>query len=230
MMFSYLFSPGTHALLFCPEYSHIMFSRVASAYWPFPVVADEHALTIRSESINWLPRPRSPDPFEPLPSGQSQGDQVICNVLSSNDLYYILGIPRSSAVDGLTLRRAYLSRSKVCHPECVSSLLVPPSSRRACSKCPGNPDATHAFQRVSVAYGVLSQPSLKRMYDARPSGDQSDFLHSHPCGYADETLKGVLLNIMNDYLDGNLEMIRTFLRKYTSLALCRHPTSPRSRQ
>ena len=81
------------------------------------------------------------------------------------------------------------------------------------SKCPGNPDATHAFQRVSVAYGVLSEPSLKRMYDARPSDDPSDFLRAHPRGYADETLQGVLLSIMSDYLDGNLEMIRTFLRQ-----------------
>lgn len=67
---------------------------------------------------------------------------------------------------------------------------------------------------MSIAYGVLSQPSLKRKYDARPDDDdRSDVLRSHPYGYADETLKGVLLSIVSDYLDGNLEMIRTLLRE-----------------
>ncbi|KAF8433686.1 hypothetical protein L210DRAFT_3649505 [Boletus edulis BED1] len=73
------------------------------------------------------------------------------------------------------LRRAYLSRSKACHPEFVSLLsfiLIHPS--------------THAFQKVSIARGVLSQPSPKRVYDASPNGDQPDFLRSPPCGYADE--------------------------------------------
>ena len=58
------------------------------------------------------------------------------------------------------------------------------------------------------------------MYDARPNNDQPDFLRSHPYGYADETLKGVLLSIVSDYLDGNLEMIRTLLREHA------HPSPP----
>ncbi|KAH0833135.1 hypothetical protein J3R83DRAFT_12132 [Lanmaoa asiatica] len=114
------------------------------------------------------------------------------------------GVPRSPDIDRLTLRRAYLSRSKACHPD----------------KCPGNPDATHAFQKLSIAYGVLSQPSLKRVYDARPSDDlESDFLRSYPYsyGHADETLKGVLLSIVSDYLDGNLEMMRTLLQAISDL-------------
>ncbi|KAI9567302.1 hypothetical protein HD554DRAFT_982785 [Boletus coccyginus] len=186
-----------------------MFSYVlspASSYWRLPPLFApardrERALTIRPECIDWLSRSRSPGPFEPLPPGQSQENirtREICEVLSTNDLYHILGVARSPVIDRLTLRRAYLSRSKACHPD----------------KCPGNPDATHAFQRVSIAYGVLSQPSLKRKYDARPDDDdRSDVLHSHPYGYADETLKGVLLSIVSDYLDGNLEMIRTLLRE-----------------
>ncbi|KAG8213204.1 hypothetical protein J3R82DRAFT_11669 [Butyriboletus roseoflavus] len=190
MMFSYLFSP-------------------ASSYRSFPISAAvkdrERALTISSECVDWLPRLRSPDPFEPLPLGQNQENirsREICEVLSTNDLYHILGVPRSPTIDRLTLRRAYLSRSKACHPD----------------KCPGNPDATHAFQKLSIAYGVLSDPSLKRMYDARPSDDQSDFLHSHPYGNADETLKGVLLNIISDYLDGNLEVIHTLLQAVSDLS------------
>ncbi|KAG6374296.1 hypothetical protein JVT61DRAFT_4318 [Boletus reticuloceps] len=176
----------------------------AFSYWRLPPFAagsaTDRALTTRRDCIDWLPQPRSPDPSEPPPAGQSRA-QGICEVLSTNDLYHILGVSRSPVIDRLTLRRAYLSRSKACHPD----------------KCPGNPDATHAFQRVSIAYGVLSQPSLKRMYDASPNGDQPDILRSPPCGYADETLKGVLLSIVSDFLDGNLEMIRTLLQAISDL-------------
>jgi hypothetical protein len=190
-----------------------------SSYWCPPLFATakdrERALTIHSECIDWLTRPRSPDPFEPGQSQENIRAREICEVLSTNDLYHILGVSRSPAIDRLTLRRAYLSRSKACHPESVSFLpLVLSRSEAARSKCPGNPDATHAFQRISIAYGVLSQPSLKRTYDARPNDDPPDFLRSHPYGYADETLKGVLLGIVSDYLDGNLEMIRTLLREH----------------
>ncbi|KIJ66761.1 hypothetical protein HYDPIDRAFT_174127 [Hydnomerulius pinastri MD-312] len=122
-------------------------------------------------------------------------------VLSSNDLYHILGVPRSPTIDRLTLRRAYLSRSKACHPD----------------KFPGNPDATYAFQKVSVAYDVLSKPSSKRIYDSRPSHAQADFFASRSASHADETLKGVLLSIVSDFLDGDLEMIRTLLRAISDL-------------
>ena len=220
-MFSYLLSPGM--LSFSAFVSSHMFFCSASSYWRLPLFTagkdHDRALTIRSD---WLPRSCSLGPTEPLPLGQSQENiraREICEVLSTNDLYHILGVDRSPAIDSLTLRRAYLSRSKACHPECVpfrSLMLTRAHGTR--SKCPGNPDATHAFQRVSVAYDVLSQPSLKRMYDARPAEEQSDFLRSPPLGYADETLKGVLLSIISDFLDGNLEMIRTLLREYTARA------------
>lgn len=42
---------------------------------------------------------------------------VIKEILAEDDLYKVLGISRSSPADRLTLRRAYLSRSKSCHPE-----------------------------------------------------------------------------------------------------------------
>ena len=100
-----------------------MFSLSACSYWRLPPFAAgkdcERALTIQSDCIDWLPRPRSP---EPLPSGQSQENiraREICEVLSTNDFYHILGITRAPAIDRLTLRRAYLSRSKACHPEFV---------------------------------------------------------------------------------------------------------------
>ena len=42
---------------------------------------------------------------------------VIKEILAEDDLYKVLGINRASPADRLTLRRAYLSRSKSCHPE-----------------------------------------------------------------------------------------------------------------
>lgn len=113
-----------------------MLPRIASSYRCFPLfgaVKDrERALTISSECVDWLPRPRSPDPIEPLPLGQSQENirsREICDVLSTNNLYHILGVPRSLAIDRLTLRRAYLSRSKACHPEFVPLSCSRPFSR-----------------------------------------------------------------------------------------------------
>lgn len=42
-------------------------------------------------------------------------------VLAHDDLYEILGVAKASSLDKIALRRAYLSRSKACHPECVLS-------------------------------------------------------------------------------------------------------------
>jgi hypothetical protein len=55
------------------------------------------------------------------PLQESSKLAVIQEILTQNDLYEILGVSRKAALDRLALRRAYLSRSKACHPEWVSS-------------------------------------------------------------------------------------------------------------
>lgn len=140
---------------------------------------------------------KSCDTLKSSPSSDRFYTQEMLQVLSSDDLYCILGVSRSPTIDKVTIRRAYLSRSRACHPD----------------KFPGNPDATSAFQKVSVAYDVLSNPTSKRTYDSRPA-------HSHPnydffaqsSPHADETLKGVLLSVFSEFLEGDFEMIRTLLR------------------
>lgn len=110
------------------------------------------------------------------------------------------------------LRRAYLSRSRACHPEYVSffsCVLLHLHSRY--SKFLGNPDATHAFQKVAVAYDVLSKPSLKRTYDARSSDPTYNVFVSHSSTHADETFRSVVIGVFNDFLDGDLEVIKTLL-------------------
>jgi hypothetical protein len=48
-------------------------------------------------------------------------DSFIQSVITESDLYAILGVSNSplASLDKQTLRRAYLARSKECHPECV---------------------------------------------------------------------------------------------------------------
>ncbi|KIK25071.1 hypothetical protein PISMIDRAFT_677626, partial [Pisolithus microcarpus 441] len=127
-----------------------------------------------------------------------RGSAEICEILSSSDLYHILGVPRSRNVDNRTLRQAYLSRSKACHPD----------------KFPDNPGATYAFQKVAVAYDVLSKPSSKRKYDSQPPHVQVDVFAFHSTDHADNTLKGVLGSVLSDFLDGNLETVHMLLREW----------------
>lgn len=75
-----------------------------------------------------------------------------------------------------------------------------------------------AFQKVSVAYDVLSTPASKRLYDSHP-GTAHDFSSAASTGArAEETLRGVVLGVFNDFLDGDLEMIHTLLRESRSQA------------
>ncbi|KDQ53102.1 hypothetical protein JAAARDRAFT_183392 [Jaapia argillacea MUCL 33604] len=142
-------------------------------------------------------------------SNDSDETQTISYILSQNDLYKILGIPRSKVGDKSALRRAYLSRSRGCHPD----------------KHPSSPHATLAFQKVCLAYDVLSKPSTRRLYDASPS--PQSFFEAPDSGFgpspwsstrmggnawAEETFRGVVIGVFNDFLEGDLEMVRTLLR------------------
>ncbi|KAI0774986.1 hypothetical protein BD413DRAFT_689403 [Trametes elegans] len=120
---------------------------------------------------------------------------VISEILAQNDCYAVLGISRSARTDKASLRRAYLARSKACHPD----------------KFPDNPEATRAFQKVSVAYDILSKPSSKRLYDSRSQQAPFDFFASRSFPQAEETFRSVVIGVFNDLLDGDLEMVRTLL-------------------
>ncbi|KAI0833725.1 DnaJ-domain-containing protein [Trametes gibbosa] len=120
---------------------------------------------------------------------------VINEILAQNDCYAVLGISRSARTDRASLRRAYLARSKACHPD----------------KFPDNPEATRAFQKVSVAYDILSKPSSKRLYDSRSQQAPFDFFATRSFPQAEETFRSVVIGVFNDLLDGDLEMVRTLL-------------------
>ncbi|KAH9902555.1 DnaJ-domain-containing protein [Cubamyces lactineus] len=132
-------------------------------------------------------------PHSPPPLKRSKA--VINEILAQNDCYAVLGISRAARIDKASLRRAYLARSKACHPD----------------KFPDNPEATRAFQKVSVAYDILSKPSSKRSYDSRSQHAPFDFFASRSFPQAEETFRSVVIGVFNDLLDGDLEMVRTLL-------------------
>lgn len=66
-----------------------------------------------------------------------------------------------------------------------------------------------------MAYDVLSKPNLRRVYDARPPSAAFDVFATRPMGHAEETFRGVVLGVFNDFLDGDLEVIRTLLSMYS---------------
>ncbi|KAJ7274543.1 DnaJ domain-containing protein [Mycena haematopus] len=133
-------------------------------------------------------------PSLPLPSPERT--KALSEVLAHDDLYAILGVSKSDILDKMALRRAYLTRSKACHPD----------------KFPNNPDATYAFQKIAVAYSVLSQPASRRSYDARSPFSKYDAFSAHPTGHADSTFRSIVLSVFDDFLEGDLEMIRSLLK------------------
>ncbi|CAE6519126.1 unnamed protein product [Rhizoctonia solani] len=120
-----------------------------------------------------------------------QSESSIHHILRHSDLYMVLGANRSANQDDL--RRAYMNMCRRCHPD----------------KFPDEPLATVAFQRLSYAYSVLSDARKRRLYDTNGSTEPGRAQNMHN---ADDTLNRVLLAIWADFLDGDFELIRMFLR------------------
>ncbi|KAG8766121.1 hypothetical protein FRC12_007079 [Ceratobasidium sp. 428] len=135
-----------------------------------------------------------PDQYSP--KSEPTDDQVgslIERILRHSNLYAILDVGRTVSPE--ELRRAYMSLCRQCHPD----------------KFPNEPRATAAFQRLSYAYSVLSDPRTRKLYDNRKlndtAGDYTQDMHN-----ANDTLNQVLQAIWGDFLDGDFEVIRMFLR------------------
>ncbi|KAF5359581.1 hypothetical protein D9756_003167 [Leucocoprinus leucothites] len=204
-MFSYAFNTGSFILARLPL---LLTKSAASTYFHLPIdeEEDKDIENYERKYLTWVAEPSvsadspSTSSSQSRPpsdlSSESERLETLKSVLSTNCLYEILGVSKDSSLDKITLRRAYLARSRACHPD----------------KFPDNPDATHAFQKVAVAYDVLSKPSHKRVYDTRSTDSTYDVFAMHPSSHAEETFKGVVLSVFNDFLDGDLEVIRTLLK------------------
>ncbi|KAJ4479967.1 hypothetical protein J3R30DRAFT_3669743 [Lentinula aciculospora] len=128
---------------------------------------------------------------------EEERNQTVDAILQNDDLYEVLGVEKSKALDKLTLRRAYLGRSKACHPDKFLA---------------NKTNATLAFQKIAVAYDILSKPQSRRLYDCRSPYAKYDVFATRPTGHAEETFQSVVIGVFNDFLDGDLEVIRTLLK------------------
>ncbi|TKA50810.1 hypothetical protein B0A49_10651 [Cryomyces minteri] len=111
-------------------------------------------------------------------------------------LYRILGAPRtSSAID---IRRHYLDRSKICHPD----------------KPPFHPDSTSAFQRLAFTYEILKTPSSRRTYDRASSRSTSSTTAStNPSIGAEHAYpyRATAQTLLDEFLSGDFGTVRAWL-------------------
>ncbi len=128
-MFSYAFATGkspSGPLLRFFRGCRIAYLPVqASTYFHLPIdeKEDEEINTYQRKYLTWVAEPSGLTP-PAHPSSKADAvnadfdrSTIVEDVLSSSDLYVILGIRRNTNLDHSTLRRAYLSRSRACHPE-----------------------------------------------------------------------------------------------------------------
>ncbi|KAF7424351.1 hypothetical protein PC9H_009658 [Pleurotus ostreatus] len=203
------------SLLVCDLDSLILCS-AASSYFYLPVDEDEDLESTDDKSLIQASSSKSNRRAPPHPKTETKAphqDPIIADILSSDDLYRVLGVERTAKLDTVSLRRAYLRRSRACHPECVFlPVLCNRSSNTRSSKSSDDPEATSAFQKVSVAYEILSNPTSRRVYDRRPASTPYNVFAASATNHAEETFRGVILGIFNEFLDGDLEVIRTLLK------------------
>jgi len=113
--------------------------------------------------------------------------KIVDDICAESNLYNILGVERTCSTE--ELRRAYISRSRICHPD----------------KFPEYPKATEAFQKLSFAYETLNKPSSRRAYDISGTSELN------VNGMGDETLHSVLYQLFLEFMDGDFEMIRSIV-------------------
>ncbi|KAF5367441.1 hypothetical protein D9758_003804 [Tetrapyrgos nigripes] len=184
----------------------------ASTYFHLPVDEDEDKdiQSYQRKYLTWRTGTSTSSPSQTSPHIQQDSDphfdtaknEILEHVLASEDLYKVLGISETANLDRVSLRRAYLLRSRACHPD----------------KFPHDKEnATLAFQKVAVAYDVLSKPSSKRLYDHRSPYSPYNAFAARPTGHAEETFRGAVIAVFNDFLEGDLEVIRNLLKTTSDL-------------
>ncbi|ORZ24744.1 hypothetical protein BCR42DRAFT_403559 [Absidia repens] len=113
-------------------------------------------------------------------------------ILNAPDYYCVLNVTKKATYEDI--RRAYIKRSRVCHPD---------------KFVPAYPRATESFQLLSLAYETLSDPSSKLMYDL--SSNKKQTFNSAQAKNPNDTLQRVLHQLLNEMMDGEFQTMRAFI-------------------
>ncbi|BGP17496.1 hypothetical protein JCM10213_004408 [Rhodosporidiobolus nylandii] len=153
------------------------------------------AKTSRPTSSCSSPPSSSPPPDDDGAWGVGRGEpeDLVDRLNDEENLYEILGVGKKAKTE--EIRRAFLARSRIIHPD----------------KLPLYPPATTAFQRLSYAYETLSKPGSRRLYDLGGGRGYDPGSPTAGPDLGDETLNGVLRGVINEFLNGDFEMIRVFV-------------------
>jgi len=122
-----------------------------------------------------------------------QKDDIIQDVLEEEDLYKILGAARNASA--AELRRCYLERSKICHPD----------------KPPFHPLSTSAFQRLGFAFDILKSPSTRRTYDRASKPTSSQLPDKTTFLGGEHTFRSAVEAIMHEFMTGDFVIVRRWL-------------------
>ncbi|KAH8817332.1 putative DnaJ like protein subfamily B member 11 [Xylogone sp. PMI_703] len=123
----------------------------------------------------------------------TQKDRIIQEVLHEEDLYKILGASRSASP--AELRRCYLERSKICHPD----------------KPPFHPQSTSAFQRLGFAFDILKSPSARRTYNAASSPTATSLPDKTTFLGGEHTFRSAVETILQEFISGDFVLVRRWL-------------------
>ncbi|GFR47297.1 hypothetical protein Agub_g8984, partial [Astrephomene gubernaculifera] len=124
---------------------------------------------------------------------------ALASVEAGPDLYAELGLARDASDSDI--KRAYRRLALQCHPD----------------KCPGDESAHERFQKISLAYSVLSDEQKRRYYDQTGTTEGLDI---SPDDFMD-MFQSLLLEIV-----GGADMIRDMLSCFTPRELARLPPFP----
>ncbi|CAL3962723.1 hypothetical protein PZA11_000204 [Diplocarpon coronariae] len=122
-----------------------------------------------------------------------QKDDIIQDVLHEEDLYKILGAPRSASP--AELRRFYLERSKICHPD----------------KPPFHELSTSAFQRLGFAFDILKSPSARRTYDRASKPTSSQLPDKTTFLGGEHTFRSAVEAILHEFMTGDFVIVKRWL-------------------
>lgn len=116
-MFSYALATGAHFPAVFVSLSLIHFAASTYFYLPVDEEEDKDIQNYQRKYLTWVAEPSDSSTLSPHHDTDERDDSVVKIVISNDDLYKILGVSKQPTLDKMSLRRAYLSRSKACHPE-----------------------------------------------------------------------------------------------------------------